>query len=140
MLHYLDDLDSKMESMRAQFEREAELDSPWTSYNPSLARPLLNSRKFLEKGLTQSQTVEPANSATAAPASHATNGTAEADKIDAAPANGGSQMAMAADTGDGTETSRAVADSDADQPEHSAFAALQRKFESHKVTAADKHH
>ena len=49
MLHYLDDLDSKMESMRAQFEREGELDSAWTSYNPSLGRPLLNSRKFLEK-------------------------------------------------------------------------------------------
>ncbi len=27
MLHYMDDLDSKMESMRAQFEREAEFDS-----------------------------------------------------------------------------------------------------------------
>jgi 3'-5' exoribonuclease len=51
MLHYLDDLDSKMESMRAQFERESDLESPWTSYNASLARPLLNSRKFLEKGL-----------------------------------------------------------------------------------------
>ena len=50
MLHYLDDLDSKMEAMRAQFEREADLDTPWTTYNPSLARPLLNSRKFLEKG------------------------------------------------------------------------------------------
>jgi 3'-5' exoribonuclease len=48
MLHYLDDLDSKMESMRAHFEREAALDSPWTSYNGSLARPLLNPRKFLE--------------------------------------------------------------------------------------------
>ena len=49
MLHYLDDLDSKMEAMRAQFEREADLDTPWTSYNPSLARPLLNTKKFLEK-------------------------------------------------------------------------------------------
>ena len=47
MLHYLDDLDSKMEAMRAQFEREADLDSPWTSYNPSLGRPLLNTEKFL---------------------------------------------------------------------------------------------
>lgn len=47
MLHYLDDLDSKMESMRAQFEREP--DALWTSYNPSLERPLLNSRKYLEK-------------------------------------------------------------------------------------------
>jgi 3'-5' exoribonuclease len=47
MLHYLDDLDSKMEAMRAQFEREADLDNPWTSYNPSLGRPLLNTAKFL---------------------------------------------------------------------------------------------
>ena len=28
MLHYLDDLDSKMESMRAQFEREGEVGRP----------------------------------------------------------------------------------------------------------------
>ena len=49
MLHYLDDLDSKMESMRAQFEREAENEDAWTGYNPSLGRPLLNSAKFLAK-------------------------------------------------------------------------------------------
>lgn len=47
MLHYLDDLDSKMESMRAHFEREPE--NEWTGFNPSLERPLLNTRKFLEK-------------------------------------------------------------------------------------------
>jgi len=47
LLHYMDDLDSKMEAMRAHFEREAELDGPWTSYNASLGRPLLNSAKFL---------------------------------------------------------------------------------------------
>jgi len=53
MLHYLDDLDSKMESMRAHFEREAENESSWTSYNASLGRTLLNTAKFLkpeEKG------------------------------------------------------------------------------------------
>ena len=49
MLHYLDDLDSKMESMRAHFEREALVESAWTGYNPSLGRPLLNTVKFLEK-------------------------------------------------------------------------------------------
>jgi 3'-5' exoribonuclease len=49
MLHYLDDLDSKMESMRAQFEREAENEDAWTGYNPSLGRPLLNVKKFLKK-------------------------------------------------------------------------------------------
>src|SRR5882672_5203430 len=47
MLHYLDDLDSKMEAMRAMFERESGSDSPWTSYNASLGRPLLNTEKFL---------------------------------------------------------------------------------------------
>jgi 3'-5' exoribonuclease len=46
MLHYLDDLDSKMESMRAHYQREP--DSEWTTYNASLERPLLNSRKYLE--------------------------------------------------------------------------------------------
>src|SRR5713226_2395950 len=47
MLHYLDDLDSKMESMRAHFQREPQAE--WTTYNASLARPLLNSKTFLEK-------------------------------------------------------------------------------------------
>ncbi len=48
MLHYLDDLDSKMEAMRAHFEREAAHEGPWTSYNASLGRPLLDSRKFMQ--------------------------------------------------------------------------------------------
>ena len=47
MLHYLDDLDSKMQSMFAHFEREAASDEEWTSYNASLGRPLLNTAKFL---------------------------------------------------------------------------------------------
>ena len=37
-----------MEAMRAHFAREAELEGPWTSYNASLGRPLLNSAKFLQ--------------------------------------------------------------------------------------------
>jgi 3'-5' exoribonuclease len=47
MLHYLDDLDSKMEAMRAHFQREP--GSDWTAYNPSLERPLLNSKKLIER-------------------------------------------------------------------------------------------
>src|SRR5689334_535920 len=39
MLHYLDDLDSKMEAMRAHFERGPDSDGGWTGYNPSLGRP-----------------------------------------------------------------------------------------------------
>jgi 3'-5' exoribonuclease len=50
LLHYLDDLDSKIESMRSHLEREAATESEWTGYNPSLARPLLDTRKFLGRG------------------------------------------------------------------------------------------
>jgi 3'-5' exoribonuclease len=65
MLHYLDDLDSKMESMRAHFERGADGDGAWTGYNPSLGRPLLNTARFLEKENTN-QEQKPASAAPAA--------------------------------------------------------------------------
>ena len=61
LLHYMDDLDSKMEAMRAQFEREADLESPWTSYNASLGRPLLNSAKFLSPKPAPAPTVTDAS-------------------------------------------------------------------------------
>jgi 3'-5' exoribonuclease len=47
LLHYMDNLDSKMESMRALFERELDSDNLWTGYSASLGRPLLNTAKFL---------------------------------------------------------------------------------------------
>jgi 3'-5' exoribonuclease len=50
LLHYLDDLDSKLENMRAQFERDAGMAGAWTSFNNSLGRALLNSRRYLESG------------------------------------------------------------------------------------------
>jgi 3'-5' exoribonuclease len=53
MLHYLDDLDSKMESMRSHFEREP--DAEWTGYNGSLGRTLLNSERVLAKLLDPAQ-------------------------------------------------------------------------------------
>jgi len=58
MLHCLDDLDSKMESMRAHFQREPEAE--WTSYNPSLERSLLNTRKFLKNAQPAAERVESA--------------------------------------------------------------------------------
>ncbi|HYL91843.1 MAG TPA: HD domain-containing protein [Alphaproteobacteria bacterium] len=71
MLHYLDDLDSKMEAMRAHFEREP--GSDWTSYNASMTRPLLNSQRFLQ-GIKEGEedqeesTAEESAKAAAAPA------------------------------------------------------------------------
>ena len=68
VLHYLDDLDSKMESMRAHFAREAENDSSWTSYNASLGRTLLNTAKFLKQEektvVADATSVEVSNTAT----------------------------------------------------------------------------
>ena len=49
LLHYMDDLDSKIESMRAHFEREQGSDAEWAGYNASLGRPLLNTAKYLAK-------------------------------------------------------------------------------------------
>ena len=47
MLHYLDDLDSKMESYAGALRAGGGSEGGWTSYNPSLGRPLLNTAKFL---------------------------------------------------------------------------------------------
>jgi len=66
MLHYLDDLDSKMESMRAHLERESGYDDDWTSYNPSLARPILNTSKFLAPKPAPESALAPAGAAAAA--------------------------------------------------------------------------
>jgi 3'-5' exoribonuclease len=121
MLHYLDDLDSKMEAMRAQFEREADLDTAWTSYNPSLARPLLNTRKFLEKGLTASK-----GEGVSTPAAPAAD-----DFADAAPqSEGGTASPEAAEP----QTPAASTTAAAADPPASPLDALQRKFESHRIT------
>jgi 3'-5' exoribonuclease len=68
LLHYMDDLDSKMESMRALFERELEQENPWTGYSPSLGRPLLNTAKFLEPKPAPYSQPAPAASETLSPA------------------------------------------------------------------------
>ncbi len=121
MLHYLDDLDSKMEAMRAQFEREADLDSAWTSYNPSLARPLLNTQKFLDKGAGREKAAEASKSSPAATVDEA----AEDIGFDKPEGAQPEQSSAAAVTAGETET-----------PASSPLDALQRKFESHRVTSA----
>jgi 3'-5' exoribonuclease len=67
LLHYMDDLDSKMESMRAQFEREGGMDNAWTGYNPSLGRSLLNSSKFLDPQNAEEKKPPAASGSEAAP-------------------------------------------------------------------------
>ena len=109
MLHYLDDLDSKMESMRAQFERESEQETAWTSFNPSLSRTLLNTKKFLEKGGNASSPAAPVS-----PGDEDTFATPE----EAAPSKPNPEADAMAEK--------------AEPP--SPLDALQRKFASHKIT------
>jgi 3'-5' exoribonuclease len=48
LLHHLDNLDSKMECMRAAVEKDRQYEGCWTTYNSSLDRSVLKKSKFLE--------------------------------------------------------------------------------------------
>jgi 3'-5' exoribonuclease len=47
LLHYIDDLDSKMECMRALIEHDRQLEGCFTTYNAALARPALKKDRYL---------------------------------------------------------------------------------------------
>jgi len=47
LLHYLDDMDSKLESMRATLAADGSIEGEWTGYNAALERTLLKKDKFL---------------------------------------------------------------------------------------------
>jgi 3'-5' exoribonuclease len=62
MLHYLDDLDSKMGAMRAALESD-QGEGNWTAYNGALERRLLRAERFLsnqESGAEKNTTEQPA--------------------------------------------------------------------------------
>jgi 3'-5' exoribonuclease len=136
MLHYLDDLDSKMEAMRAQFVREAELPGAWTSYNPSLGRPLLNSKKFLEPKPQHESTPEAHQGASPEPkqqAAAAAVGSESGEPFGTVDSSNGADSQSTAEIQMKLAATQ-VGDSDAAA---SPLEALQQKFASHKVTAID---
>jgi 3'-5' exoribonuclease len=47
LLHYIDDLDSKMECMRALIEKDRQVEGCFTSFNAALSRPALKKDRFL---------------------------------------------------------------------------------------------
>ena len=47
LLHYLDDLDSKMECMRALIENDRQVEGCFTSYNSAMARTALKKDRLL---------------------------------------------------------------------------------------------
>jgi 3'-5' exoribonuclease len=48
LLHHLDNMDSKMECMRALIARDPQIDGVWTGYSAPLERAVLKKHKFLE--------------------------------------------------------------------------------------------
>lgn len=61
LLHLLDNMDSKMECMRALIEKDSSVDSVWSGYSSALERSALRKKRFLDGA------AKPASSAQAAP-------------------------------------------------------------------------
>ncbi len=55
LLHHLDNLDSKMECMRAMLAKDRQPEGCWTAYNSSIERSVLKKRKYLD-GTTPART------------------------------------------------------------------------------------
>lgn len=68
LLHHLDNLDSKMEAMRAQIDKDRLVEGVWTGFNSALGRSALKKRKFLEPPVPEAVPPAPAPPAKPAPA------------------------------------------------------------------------
>ena len=56
LLHYLDDMDSKMEAMRALIENDRQVEGCFTTFNLALERPALKMDRFLNQPLERAAT------------------------------------------------------------------------------------
>jgi len=63
LLHYLDDLDSKMECMRVLVDKDRLVEGDWTSYSPSLERVVLKKLKYLSGAAAVHESAAPPESA-----------------------------------------------------------------------------
>jgi 3'-5' exoribonuclease len=59
LLHHLDNMDSKMECMRALIARDPQIEGVWTGYSGPLERAVLKKQKFLEDAPEQSRAARP---------------------------------------------------------------------------------
>jgi 3'-5' exoribonuclease len=64
LLHYLDDLDSKMEAMRALIENDRQLEGCFTTYNSALERSALKKDRYLNPAPATNATADPNHSPT----------------------------------------------------------------------------
>jgi 3'-5' exoribonuclease len=68
LLHYLDDLDAKMECMRALVSQDRQVEGDWTGYSPSLERVVLKKLKYLSEGVREDTGAAPESTASQEPA------------------------------------------------------------------------
>jgi len=68
LLHLIDNLDSKMESMRGALQKDARVEGNWTGYVGSLERIVLKKERFLEEGAAKPVPVPPVAAAPPKPA------------------------------------------------------------------------
>ena len=83
LLHHLDNLDSKMECMRAMVAKDRHVDGHWTAYNASLERSVLKKAKFLDEDFEEAASGAPNGVIETAPSNHGQN--EEAPASDAVP-------------------------------------------------------
>jgi 3'-5' exoribonuclease len=84
LLHYLDDMDSKMECMRALIETDRQVEGCFTSYNGPLERSVLKKDLFLNPAPAPAPPKEPATATTAAmapPPAAAANGSTNSGSL-----------------------------------------------------------
>jgi len=67
LLHYLDDMDSKVECMRAWSEHDRQIEGYFTGYSTSLERTVLKKAKYMSAGDEVVEAAQPAPAATPVP-------------------------------------------------------------------------
>jgi 3'-5' exoribonuclease len=76
LLHYIDDLDSKMECMRSLIQNDRQVEGCFTTYHPALARPALKKDRYLN-GTPRGTSESASTNGPAAPQTVAEPGAAE---------------------------------------------------------------
>jgi 3'-5' exoribonuclease len=74
LLHLIDNMDSKMEAMRAAVDKDRQINGTWTNWIPSLERVVLKKNRYLEQAEEQA---EPKQAAPPQAASTGGNGSAK---------------------------------------------------------------
>ena len=95
LLHYLDDMDSKMENMRALIDKDPQSEGYFSAYSPALGRGALRKARYLEKNPAGSKlgTAPDAHQDVSSNGNHSNNiHSSTASKTDAPIHNGGLPM------------------------------------------------